>query len=167
MSRVMAAIDMSLAARPVLQAARLLGGLLGASPEAIHVASDGETVADLAQREDVPLRVVKGIPEDVLVQEATADDVVMTVVGARRVGIGRRPAGHVALELVQRSSKPVAVVPPDCFMSTPPRLDRVLIPLDGSRANGLAVAHMACVLADAEPISSSSTRSPTRRCRGC
>jgi nucleotide-binding universal stress UspA family protein len=147
MTRILAAIDASPAAGPVLQVARLFGDLLAASPEAIEVESRASvSVREIAEYAGVPLRVLPGVAEQVILREAAADDVALTVIGARGLPSGRHPAGHVALHVIQKSKKPVVVVPPSVCA---PKLDRVLIPLDGSHATGLAVAAVAGHLARA------------------
>ena len=143
MTRVLAAVDASPVTRQVLETAVVFGNLLDASPDAVYVEDDGGAMGEMAERVKVPLRVLHGVPEQVIVREAAADDVVLTVIGARGLAGGRQPAGHVTLHVMQRSSKPVVVVPPDCG---PPKLGRVLVPLDGSRDTGLAVADIACQL---------------------
>ena len=60
------------------------------------------------------------------------------VLGARGRPAGRRPAGSTALALITSIGKPIVVVPPD--VSRPERIDRVLVPLDGSRASAAALA---------------------------
>ena len=55
---------------------------------------------------------------------------VQVVLGARASHAGRRPAGHVALELARSLRKPLVVVPPDA--SVPVTLRRILVPLDGT-----------------------------------
>jgi len=146
MTRVLAAVDESPAARPVLEVARLFGDLLGATPEAIHVGLETGAVREVAERVGVPLRVLQGDPEQVLVREAAADDVALMIIGARGLPIGRDGAGHVALDLIQQSPTAVVVVPPS---TSAPKLDRVLVPLDGKRRTGIAVAAVAGVLARA------------------
>ena len=60
MTKVIAALDNSLAAKPVLATALALGRLLDADPELIHVSIDGDrtarSAADVAR---LPLQTVK------------------------------------------------------------------------------------------------------------
>lgn len=127
---LLAAIDDSAAARPVLEAAGRLGPLFDASPIAVHVAEDGggATARAVCEAAHVPLRVRRGDARTRLVELAAADDVVAIVAGARRVPVGATPAGHVALHLIEGVGKPVVVVPPEPAASRPFR--RVLVPVD-------------------------------------
>jgi nucleotide-binding universal stress UspA family protein len=138
MSRVVAAIDSSAAAQPVLATAAAMAALLGAELEALHVREDG----DLAPRAQagaagVPLRTVRGPTVPSLVEAAKPADVVTMVLGARGTPAGRRPAGHTALEVATVLSKPLVIVPPS--LAHPGRLLRLLVPLDGSAATAAAL----------------------------
>lgn len=138
MTRILAAIDSSAASWPVLATATALAPILGATVEAVHVAEDdGATAAAVAEQFGVPYRVVPGDPLDAIAALATADDVVGIVVGSRGRPGGRRPAGHLALALADRMSKPVVMVPPHA--RPPQRIGTVLIAMEGtpSRARGL------------------------------
>jgi nucleotide-binding universal stress UspA family protein len=139
MSKVLAAIDNSAAARPVLSTAVAVAGLLGAEVEAVHAREDGYRTA-LAAAEaagfllrETTTRGVRG-----LVEAAEDADVAQVVLGARASRAGRRPAGHVALELARSVRKPLVVVPPE--VSLPVILRRILVPLDGTRATDDALA---------------------------
>lgn len=137
MTTVLAAIDNSAAARPVLLAARMLAGLLDASVEAITVRLDGESSArDLAARERIRLRIASGPVVDELVGAAAADDVAFLVLGARGTPGGRRPLGSTALAVATGLRKPVVVVPPDAQVAHEFR--RLLVPLEGTRSTSRA-----------------------------
>ena len=61
MTKIIVALDSSLAARSVLASARALASLLDAEVEALHVQTDGErTVRATADAAAVRLRTVKG-----------------------------------------------------------------------------------------------------------
>jgi nucleotide-binding universal stress UspA family protein len=136
MTRVIAALDNSLAAAPVVQTGVALANLLGAEPEALHVAVNGQSVAALAANTGgVPLRTERGPVADVLIRAANEPDVVALVVGARSTPAGRRPAGNTALAVATSLDKPVVVVPPDG--RTGP-LRRVLVPLEAAETPSLA-----------------------------
>jgi len=53
-------------------------------------------------------------------------------VGVRGRSAGRRPAGHVAQELLTRITKPLLVVPPGA--RAPTSFGRLVVPLDGTTA---------------------------------
>ncbi len=138
MSKVIAALDNSAAARPVLATAAALARLLDAELEAVHVIEDGGTTARaVAEAAGVALRTLEGPELGRLVAACQEAEVSAVVAGTRGTPAGRRPAGHVALALIRALSKPVVVVPPQA--STPPRLGRILVPLDGTRQTAAAL----------------------------
>src|SRR5216117_3502816 len=94
MTKIIAAVDNSATAAPVLATARSLAGLFDAGVEAVHVREDVERMVwAAAVAAEVPLRTVTGRTIDALVDAAAADDVVALVVGARRTPAGARPVG--------------------------------------------------------------------------
>ena len=138
MTRVLAAIDCSAAARPVLSAANAVATLLGADVDALHVRERGwETAQAAADAAGVHLRLLSGRALERIIQEAGRPDVVAVVLGARATPGGARPAGHVATHLATSSRKPIVVVPPEC--AVPVRLRRILVPLEAVMATASAV----------------------------
>jgi nucleotide-binding universal stress UspA family protein len=129
--KVLAAVDNSAAARPVLVAARAVGRLLGVDVEAVHVRTDGERVArsesDAAR---VSLRIEDGDAVERLRVAADDDEVLAVVVGARGMRPVARPAGSTALAIITATLKPVVVVPPHA--TVPDRFRRLLLPLAGT-----------------------------------
>jgi len=141
MRKVIAAIDDTAAARAVLATGRLVAGLFAASLEAVHVRDDGARTARIAAAAaGLQLREVDGPVVDALVFEARASEVAALTLGARATPAGRRPAGHVALEVITAVSRPVAVVPPD--VRPQPDLRRLLVPLNGTVATAHALAEV-------------------------
>jgi nucleotide-binding universal stress UspA family protein len=137
MSKVLAALDNSVAAQPVLSTARALAPTLDAQVEAVHVRTDGDGVpARAARAAGVGLRELDGEPVPTLIAAAHEDDVVALVVGARGTPLGKRPLGATALAVATAVGKPVVVVPPDA--RHPGRLRRVLVPLEGTVSTSLA-----------------------------
>jgi nucleotide-binding universal stress UspA family protein len=139
MRKVLAALDASPAARPVIETARGVGQLVDAEVEALHVGTGPvETLDALATQYGVTLRVI-GSPDVTphVLEAVDAPEVVAIVVGARATPGGRRPTGRTALALVERTQKPTIVVPPDTVGSRP--LKRLLIPLEGSEHSSRAV----------------------------
>lgn len=138
MSRtVVAALDNSLAANPVLVAARALARALGARVEAIHVLVETEqTPHHAAVSAGVPLRVVSGPVVNRLVEAAEAEETAALVIGARSKPASPHPLGSTALAVVTSASKPIVVVPPVGRIA--PHLRRVLVPLEGSLSTSLA-----------------------------
>ena len=123
----------------MLSAAVAVAELLGADVEAVHAREDGyRTARAAAEAAGVSLRETRTRGVRGLVEAAEDADVVQVVLGARASHAGRRPAGHVALELARSLHKPLVVVPPE--VSLPVALRRILVPLDGTRATADALA---------------------------
>ncbi len=135
MSTVLAAIDDSAAARPVLAAAAALAPLWDATVEAVQVAEDGgNTARAAADAAQVHLRTLgDGDVATRLVELSHEPAIVAIVIGARGRPKGRRPAGHVTWDLITRCEKPVVVVPPDARVQ--PAMRRVLLALEGTPSN--------------------------------
>jgi nucleotide-binding universal stress UspA family protein len=137
-TRVLAAIDNSAAARPVLSAAKAVADLLGADVDALHVRERASATAKAAaDASGMHLTFLSGRALERIIQEAGRPDVVAVVLGARATPGGARPAGHVATHVATSSRKPIVVVPPDC--EVPVRLRRILVPLDAVMATASAV----------------------------
>jgi nucleotide-binding universal stress UspA family protein len=151
MRTVLAALDASAAARPVLETALGLGRLTGANVEAVHV-GDGsvETPATLAARRDVPYRLLDGPVEPALLDAVDDPAVIAAVLGARGTPAGRRPAGRTALHVMERADKPVVVVPPNVAARGPWTFHRLLVPLEGSEQSSRPVAEGLSPLINAE-----------------
>ncbi|HUP31619.1 MAG TPA: universal stress protein, partial [Gaiellaceae bacterium] len=140
MRKVLAAVDNSAAARPVLAVAEEMARLFRGRVEAVHIREDGDrTAAAEAQAAGVPLRELEAESVvDGLLEAGRSRDIAAVVLGARGARTGRRPAGHVALELIVGLRKPVVVVPPSA--PVPCVLERILVPLDATRATAAALA---------------------------
>jgi len=155
---VLAAIDTSPAAGPVLRTANALANTLGLRVFALHAVGNGAERGPLrllTDRTDVPVRLT-GVecPADAILAALEDEQVLGAVVGARSHTAGRRPAGSTALAVATRARKPVVVVPPD--LREPPRdprdrsrerLHRVLVPLEGSGHTTVAVRQVLTALA--------------------
>jgi len=147
--RVIAALDNSLATRPVLATAQSLAELLGARVEAVHVGSNGDRVASSeAAAAGLELHTLTGPTIERLAELAAAEDVAALVVGARGTPAGARPVGTTAFELMTSLMKPLIVVPPD--VARPDQLRRVLVPLEGTLSTALAPTRIIDVACDAE-----------------
>jgi len=137
MRRVLAALDCSLAAKPVLAVARALGEVLGADVAALHVQADSaRTLRVLARAAGVPLRVVHGGVVERLVAAGGADDIAALVIGARGIPGDPRPLGATAVAVATTMLKPVVVVSPDA--DPHPTINRALVPLEGDISTSLA-----------------------------
>lgn len=140
MRTVLAALDASAAATPVLDTAIAMAGATGADVDAIHVA-DGpiELPTSVAARHDIGLRLLAGPVEATLLNALADPAVIAAVLGSRGTPGGRRPAGRSATHVVERTGKPVVVVPPDA-LGAEHLMRRLLVPLDGTEESARAVA---------------------------
>jgi nucleotide-binding universal stress UspA family protein len=127
---IVAAIDDSAAARPVLEVACRLGALLGMPVGAVHVQEDGSgsSAAAIASAAGVALHTRSGNPVGALRSEVEELEADALVIGVRGVPAGASPAGHVALDMVQSLDCTIVVVPPD---ATDRPLRRVLVAVEG------------------------------------
>jgi len=149
MSKLIAAIDNSAAARPVLATAAALAGLLRAEVEAVHVrANGGSTAAAAAAAAGVPLRTLEPPVMESLVEVAKQSDVRAVVFGTRSSPTGPRPAGQVALALIGILRKPAVVVPPQAPLAY--SLERILVPLDASKKTAAALRETIELAGDAD-----------------
>src|SRR5262245_44364170 len=111
--KVLAAIDDSLAALPVISTARAPARIFEARVEGVHVEAEGEPAPEhAAEAAGIPFRVLSGPVVDRLVEAGESEDVVALAIGARGTRDGRRPLGGTAAAVATRLRKPVAVVPP-------------------------------------------------------
>ena len=142
MSKILAAIEPSAAAGPVLDVATALAARLGLTPVALHVLEgDPEPVRMLAERWGVQLLLVEGeTPADAILAALDAQDAELAVVGARRLRAGPRPAGTTALAVASGSARPVVVVPPGT--DQPPAVDPKLLVLPLEDAEQLTAPAM-------------------------
>lgn len=148
MSIVLAAVDDSIAAEPVITAALALAPLFGSDVEAVHVgASAGITARSCAERLGTPFRTVPGEPLDQLVRLAT-EQVTAVVVGSRDRPTRKARVGHLALQLADRLAQPLLVVPPDSVPSD--RIERVLVALKGRTGRAGPLQHTLEVVADGD-----------------
>lgn len=148
MNRILAAIDNSAAAGPVLATAAALAPAFAATVHAVQVADGpGQTAQACAARCGVPLHVVGGNPVERILALAGEDDVVAVVVGTRGRPGGRRPAGHLALALADRLDKPVVMVPPDA--RPPERIGLVLVAMEGATGRGRSLRRAVGLAVDA------------------
>ncbi len=145
---VIAAIDDSEAAQPVLTVARRVADLFGDSLLALHVSSDDvpTAVRHSAATVGAPVRVCHGDATSEITAAAGAADVRGIVVGRRRPDGRGRGIGDTALALIQTLAKPVVVVPPNANVRRR-RLQRLLVPLDGTGETAAAVERLLATIA--------------------
>jgi nucleotide-binding universal stress UspA family protein len=136
MSRILAAVDDTEAAGPVLATACAVARSLHLDVTALHVGDTAGASARAAQEHDVPLTVVPGETAEEIVAALADPDVVMVVLALHGLP-GHHDPGHIAMSVATHSAKPVIVVPPGAPTRTDPR--RILFPLDGTRGVSSAV----------------------------
>lgn len=140
MRTVLAALDSTAAARPVMEVALGIGRLTGSAVEAVHVPSGPvETPQTLADRSGVPFRLLDGPVEGALLAAMAAPEVIAAVLGARSTPGDRRPTGHTALSVLERAMKPIVVVPPEAIDGSSHAFHRLLLPLEGSEESSRPV----------------------------
>lgn len=136
MNEIIAALDNSLAATPVLATARSLAQLLDADVVPVHVAVNGGRVAkSTAERARLTLRMLRGPVVEQLLEQAQREQVVALVLGAHGTPGDRRPLGSTAVAIATAIKKPVVIVPPD--PRTAGALHRVLIPVESGLSASL------------------------------
>jgi len=139
MKRVLATIDTSPCAQAVLASAPSIAELFEATAAALHVRENGsEAARHDALEAGIALREAAGAPIEVIAAAAEDPDVVAIVLGACGERDGPQPAGHTALEVITRVTKPIVVVPPGCAPSA--SIARILTPLEGSSETSQAIA---------------------------
>jgi nucleotide-binding universal stress UspA family protein len=135
-TRVLAAIDNSLAAQPVLGFAGRLAELFGADVDAVHVRVNGDDVVQsAAATAGLDVRRLSAPVVETLARAAAPDDVAALVLGSRGLPYSRRRVGQTAFSVLESVEKTLAIVPPD---ARPDRLERVLVPLEGTVSTSLA-----------------------------
>jgi nucleotide-binding universal stress UspA family protein len=132
MTKVIAAVDQSLATGRVLATAKAVADVLGADVEAVHVRTNGVALARAqCEHAGVPMRTVTGATVERLARAAAEPGVVALVLGARGAMGGRQPLGSTALELTTSVETPVVIVPPED--GSVAEISRILVPLTASR----------------------------------
>ncbi len=134
MSIVLAALDVSPTAQSVLDTALRIAALTTTDVEAVHVTTaHNGVVKERTDRAHVPLHLLPGPLEPALLSAVEAPDVVAVVIGTKAAVNDRRLLGTTARHIIERSTKPVVIVPPDFVC--PDVFRRLLIPLEGTEAS--------------------------------
>jgi nucleotide-binding universal stress UspA family protein len=135
---ILAGIDDSNACVPVLSTAVAFARAIGGRVRALHAGTGGSCQpAQEAAAAGVPLVVVDRAPVTAIVEQAAHPDVFAVMLATRRDPAGSHEPGQTALAVLAQSTKAVFVVPPKEPART--RLQRALVPLDGTRAVSAAV----------------------------
>ncbi len=148
MRKILAAVDNSAAARPVLAVCRATASALGCAAEAVHVVEDGDqTAIASAEAGGVPLELLSGDPIEQLLLAGADPDVAVLVLGARDTVGGPRPAGHLAMAVAERTDTAVVLVPPEA--EPPGTFTRILVAMEGSRGKAHALERMVALATEA------------------
>ena len=148
MTRVIAALENSLAARPVLVTAAAVADVLGGDVDALHIGDDGgHTARASADQAGVAFRQLPGDPVKRIIEQASASDVVAVVLGARESASGRR-TGHIPRAVADAIDRPVIVVPPGIDPSA--RIHTVVIAMEGTAAKARSLKSAVEVAAGAD-----------------
>lgn len=141
MRTVLAALDSRPAPGPIIDTAVGIAKLMGATVGAVHVRNDAsENPPATTDLVGVGLRVVDGPVEVGLLRALSDPNVIAGVFGARANPSDRRPVGYTALHVLERTSKPVVIVPPAAAAGSPRSFRRLLLPLEGSEESARPVA---------------------------
>ena len=144
--RMVALVDSSATTGAVLATAEAFAEVIGVRLDAFHVTTEAAgTARETDLSAGVTFREIEGVLPDTLVDLVDQADVVVAVIGARGQPNGPRPAGHVALSLLAKGSKPLLVVPPDGGREG---FRKALIPLDGTAETAEAVENLVGLFAD-------------------
>ncbi|HZP31471.1 MAG TPA: universal stress protein, partial [Acidimicrobiia bacterium] len=129
MSKLLAAVDNSTAALPVVGTACAVADVFGAKVEALHVVEDGDDMARAAADTAlVPYWRIGGEPSHELLAAADDPDVLALALASRDLDGPGGPVGTVTRRLITEAPRPVVVVPPG--QEAPARIDRVLVAID-------------------------------------
>jgi nucleotide-binding universal stress UspA family protein len=135
-STVLTGIDGSPISSAVLMVAKEIARVLDAQVDAVHVLEDEADVPEIeVSGGETQLRLLRGQASEVLIREASAENVAAVVIGSCRETGGPAVAGHVSLDVIGGVRKPLIVVPPTTAVDY--ELHTVLVPLPGKPARAL------------------------------
>ena len=133
MSIVLAALDATPTAQSVLEAALRIGELTNSDVKAVHITTaDDQSVKLHTGPAHVPLRLLPGPLEPALLTAVEAPSVVAAVIGTKSAADDQRLLGMTSRHVIERSTKPVVIVPPEFV--PPVVFRRLLLPLEGTEA---------------------------------
>ena len=134
MSIVLATLGTGPTAQSVLEAALRIGELTNSDVEAVHVRSaDDQSVRLRAEHAHVPLHLLSGPLAPALLTAVDAPGVAAAVMGTKPAGARQRLLGTTVRHVIERSTKPIVLVPPEFVDRDPFR--RIVIPLEGTEAS--------------------------------
>jgi nucleotide-binding universal stress UspA family protein len=148
---VMIAIDDHPSNATTLRVGVALGRALERPVAATHVAEAAPArVRSAAEHAGVDLQARPGSVVPTLTAVLAAPAVWIAVVGSGQPARPGRPAGDVALALIEATSTPTVLVPPSTSAGIRAPLHTVLLPLDGAPETEAAVGPTVRLLADAK-----------------
>jgi nucleotide-binding universal stress UspA family protein len=139
---MVAAIDRSPCAQPVLATAQALADALSAEVSALYVSEGDEPPTEAAADWGIRLEVRHGQPADVILEVFSAPGA-LGVIGARDRAEDQRPTGRTTARVILQVTRPVVVVSPRTRPLRHGRLSRVLLPLDGTAAAATSLEDLA------------------------
>jgi Universal stress protein family len=152
MTIVLAALDSTITAGPVMEVAVAMGTLTGARVEAVHVGVEpaGPVTAPqpVAGHSDVPIQLLKGQAGPSLLAAAGTPEVIAVVIGARDSPHRHHYVGRTARHILENAVKPVVVVPHQTAPSG--LIERLLVPLEGTEVSSRPVLEQLVPLLAAE-----------------
>jgi nucleotide-binding universal stress UspA family protein len=135
---VLAAIGGTSMAPLVLETAAKLGELIGATVEAVHVdEGPADTTGTLAATFGVSVRRLRGPVASTLLAATESPNVLVAVIGGHGPASDDGPVGPTARHILEHTTRPALVVPPDVRLPTVIR--RCLVPLEGTEPSSRPV----------------------------
>jgi hypothetical protein len=125
---------------PVFDTALRFAQLTSSDLEAVfepRASGDDSHVQARLEEAGVPIRVLKGRGGRALGNVVSDPEVLAAVVAAEKVGSRQYPVRSAVRSLLERTQKPVVLVPPD--VEIPEVFQHLLIPLDGTESSSRAV----------------------------
>ena len=147
---VLVAVDGSRESMRALPLARTVAAQLHCVPNVLHVATaqlpqEGVRAnlgLDLPELKDLSLRLCVGDPAECILDEAGGPEVQLLVMTTVAAGDPDRELGSVAMRVALGTSRPLLGLRPEVGMepsAVAPPLNRLLLPLDGSRSTASAL----------------------------
>jgi nucleotide-binding universal stress UspA family protein len=145
---IIAAVDGGPDSPQVLQIATQLAEATRSAAEAVHV-SEGSAASARAAAEGagVPIRVLEGAVEPVLLAAVESQGTLLSVVGGHHRD-REHPVGHVARYILEHTTKPVVVAPSQAVLHQ--RLTSVLVPLEGTEGSSQPIIDLLLPLLGSE-----------------
>jgi nucleotide-binding universal stress UspA family protein len=148
--KLLAALDNSTAALPVVGTACAIAEMLDAKVEALHVVEDGadDLARAAANASLIPYWRTGGEPSHELLAAADDPDVLALTLATRDLDHSDVFVGNVTRRLITEAPRPIVVVPPG--EDAPAHIDRVLVALDRDLATTEALGSLLSAIAAAQ-----------------